>query len=561
MDILGISCYYHDSGACLLQDGVPVAAAQEERFNRIKTSPVFPIQAINYCVQAGKISFDDIDCVAFYEKPYLKFSRVIIDHLMSYPFSIKNFLDSIPHWLQERLILPLLLKKEIGFEGKVHFLKHHLSHAASAFLVSPFDEATILTADGVGEWATTTFGRGQGRKIQILKEIRYPDSLGLLYSAITSYLGFKANRGEGKVMALASYGKPRYMEKMKEIVMVKPDGSFRLDSRYFGFNKGRKMYSRRFLRAFGAERTPESEINERHCDIAATLQALIEEVVLSMARNIHDETRLDNLCLAGGLFLNCVVNHRILEETPFKRVFIQPASGDSGGAMGAACYAYHVLFDKPREYVMENAYLGPEFSDTQIKRTLSSSRFKFQTLDEISLCRKIAQALLQNRIVGWFQGRMEFGPRALGNRSILANPCNPETKDILNSRVKKRESFRPFAPVVLEEKAAEYFELQDHSPFMLLAPRVREDKKAVIPAVTHVDGTARVQTLTQRQNPLLYSLIKDFEAISGVPVLVNTSLNLRGEPIVCSPEDALSCFERSGMDILVLGNCIVEKKQ
>jgi len=495
MNILGISCYYHDSAACLVKDGIPVIALQEERFNRTKNSPDFPIQAINHCIQAAGLSFYDIDYIAFYEKPYLKFSRVIIDHLKSYPFSIRNFLTTIPQWLQDRLIFPLVLKREIGFEGEVHFIKHHLSHAASSFLVSPFDEAAILTADGVGEWATTTYGKGKDRRIQILKEMRYPDSLGLLYSAITSYLGFRANRGEGKTMGLASYGQPRYLQKLNEIIRVKSDGSIKLDKRYFAFNKGRKMYSRRFIKEFGPERKPEAEIGERHCDIAASMQIFVEEVLVTIAKRIYEDTRLDNLCLAGGLFLNCVANQRIVEETPFKQVFIQPAAGDSGGALGAACYVNNVLFNNPRNYIMENAYLGNEYSDAQIKRALSSIRFKSQYLDERSLCNKIAEALFQNKIVGWFQGKMEFGPRALGNRTILANPCRSEIKDILNSRVKKREPFRPFAPIVLEEKAGEYFELQQHSPFMLFAPRVRENKKEIVPGITHVDGTARVQTL------------------------------------------------------------------
>ncbi len=559
MNILGISCYYHDSAACLLKDGIPVIAVQEERLNRVKNSPDFPIQAINHCIQAGGLSFQDIDCVAFYEKPHLKFSRVIIDHLRSFPFSLGNFLTSMPQWLQDRLILPLVLKREIGYEGEVHFLEHHLSHAASTFLVSPFEEAAILTADGVGEWATMTYGHGKDRDIKVLKEMRYPDSLGLIYTAITAYLGFRANSGEGKTMGLAGYGTPRYLDKFKEIIQVKPDGSFRLDKRYFAFTTGKRMYTKRFINEFGPERKAEGELDQRHYDIAASLQIFVEETLISIANHVHKEVGSDNLCLAGGLFLNCVANQRILEETPFKRVFIQPASGDSGGALGAACYVNNVFFDYPRTYVMENAYLGSEYSDAEIKRALSLIQFESQAFDEASLCEKIAQALFQGKIVGWFQGRMEFGPRSLGCRSILANPCLPEIQDILNSRVKHRESFRPFAPIVLEEKANEYFEMKQNSPFMLLAPRVREDKMEVIPGVTHVDGTARVQTLAQDQNPLLYKLIEQFEGLSGVPVLVNTSLNLRGDPVSCSPEDALSCFERSEMDLLVMGKWVVEK--
>ena len=559
MNILGISCYYHDSAACLLKDGVPVIAVQEERLNRVKNSPDFPIRAINHCIQAGGLSFQDIDCVAFYEKPHLKFSRVIIDHLRSFPFSLGNFLTSMPQWLQDRLILPLVLKREIGYEGEVHFLEHHLSHAASTFLVSPFEKAAILTADGVGEWATMTYGHGKDRDIKVLKEMRYPDSLGLIYTAITAYLGFRANSGEGKTMGLAGYGTPRYLDKFKEIIQVKPDGSFRLDKRYFAFTTGKRMYTKRFINEFGPEREAEGELDQRHYDIAASLQIFVEETLISIANHVHKEVGSDNLCLAGGLFLNCVANQRILEETPFKRVFIQPASGDSGGALGAACYVNNVFFDYPRTYVMENAYLGSEYSDAEIKRALSLIQFESQAFDEVPLCEEIAQALFQGKIVGWFQGRMEFGPRSLGCRSILANPCLPEIQDILNSRVKHRESFRPFAPIVLEEKANEYFEMKQNSPFMLLSPRVREDKMEVIPGVTHVDGTARVQTLAQDQNPLLYKLIQQFERLSGVPVLVNTSLNLRGDPVSCSPEDALICFERSEMDLLVMGKWVVEK--
>jgi len=560
MNILGISCYYHDSAACLLKDGIPVVAVQEERLNRVKNSPDFPIQAINHCIQDSGLSFQDIDCIAFYEKPHLKFSRVIIDHLRSFPFSMGNFLTAMPQWLQDRLILPLVLKREMGYEGDVHFLEHHLSHAASCFLVSPFEEAAILTADGVGEWATMTYGKGRDRDIQVLKEMRYPDSLGLVYTALTAYLGFRANSGEGKTMGLASYGNPEYLDKFREIIRVKPDGSFQLDRRYFSFNKGNRMYTKRFINEFGPERQAEGEIDQRHYDIAASLQLFIEETLITIANHIHKEIGSDNLCLAGGLFLNCVANQRILEETPFKRVFIQPASGDSGGALGAACYANNILYDQPRNYVMKNAYLGPEYSDAQIKRAVSTHQFKFQSLDEEALIEEISQALFAGKIVGWFQGRVEFGPRSLGCRSILANPCLPEIKDILNSRVKHRESFRPFAPIVLEEHADEYFEMKQNSPFMLLAPRVRKDKMEVIPGVTHVDGTARVQTLANEQNPLLYSVIEQFGELSGVPILVNTSLNLRGEPVSCSPEDALGCFERSGMDLLVMGQWVVSKE-
>lgn len=559
MNILGISCYYHDAAACLLRDGQVAAVAQEERFNRKKYSPLFPINAINYCLQAGDLTIYDIDYVGFYEKPFLKFFRVVLSHLRSYPLSLKNFLDTMPSWLEDRLITPLVLKRELGFDGKVLFIKHHLSHAASAFLVSPFQEAAILTADAVGEWATMSYGFGKGSDIRIVKEIHYPDSLGLLYTAVTTYLGFEALAGEGKVMGLAGYGKPKYRDNFREIVTVKPDGSFRLDSRFFGFNKGLRMYSGKFVKIFGRARKPEDKIEQRHCDIAASLQKFIEETLIAIAKHLYNETKVDKLCLAGGLFLNCIANSRIFEETPFKEVFIQPAAGDAGGALGVASYIYHCILKNPRNYVMTDAYLGPDFSAGQIKRTLLNYNLEFKELDDASLCKYIARELSENKIIGWFQGRMELGPRALGNRSILANPCNPDMKELLNSKVKKRESFRPYAPAVLEEKAKEFFKLQNSSPFMLLAPQIKEDEKDLISAVTHIDGTARVQTVNKNSNPRLWQLIKEFENITGVPILLNTSFNLRGEPIVCTPEDAIGCFQRSQMDCLVLGNYVIEK--
>jgi carbamoyltransferase len=560
MNILGISCFYHDSAACLLQDGKVIAAASEERFNREKYSQVFPINAINFCLQARDLTVYDVDYIGFYEKPFLKFSRVILSHLRSYPRSLNNFLGTTPSWLENRLIMPLVFKKELGFEGKTLFVKHHLSHVASSFLVSPFEEAAILTADGVGEWATMTYGIGKGSDIKVLKEIHYPDSLGLLYTAVTTYLGFKALSGEGKVMGLAGYGEPKFIDRFREMVMVKPDGSFRVDSKFFGFNEGSRMYSKRFVKVFGKERKPEDKIEERHQDIAASLQKFIEDTLVLIARNLHKETKLDNLCLAGGLFLNCVANSKILEETPFKEVFIQPATGDSGGALGVACYIYHSILKNQRSHVMTDAYLGPYFTGEQIKKALINHNLDFKELSDPDLAKYIARVLSQDKIIGWFQGRMEFGPRALGNRSILANPCNPNMKDLLNSRVKKREPFRPYAPVVLEEKAKEFFKLEHPSPFMLLSPRVREDKKNLIPSVTHIDGTARVQTVNKDTNLKLWQLIKEFENITTIPVIINTSFNLRGEPIVCTPEDAISSFKRSQIDYLVLENYVVEKR-
>lgn len=559
MNILGISCFYHDSAACIVQDGKVTSAVSEERFNRQKNSPVFPINAINFCIQNSNLTAYDIDYIGFYEKPFLKFYRVLLSHLRSYPLSFKNFLDTIPNWLEERLIINLILNKELGYAGKVIFIKHHLSHAASAFLVSPFQEAAIFTADGVGEWATMSIGMGRGSEIKIFKEIHYPDSLGLLYTAVTTYLGFEALRGEGKIMGLAGFGEPCYIDKLKEIVVIKPDGSFWIDRRYFGFNEGARMYTDRFIKTFGKPRRSREHVEQRHYDIAASLQKFTEDTLINIANYLFEETKQDKLCLAGGLFLNCVANSKILENTGFKEIFIQPAAGDSGGALGVASYIYHSILKNERCYCLDNVYLGPEFSQNQIKRSLKNKEINFKELGDAELFKYVARLISQDKIVGWFQDRMEFGPRALGNRSILANPCNPNMKELLNLKVKKRENFRPYAPVVLEENASEFFEGKQLSPFMLLVAQVKDDKRRVIPSVTHIDKTARVQILNKNINPKLWELIKEFANITGVPVLINTSFNLRGEPIVCSPEDAIDCFNKSQMDCLVIGNCVAEK--
>ena len=560
MNILGISCHYHDSAACLIKDGKVLVAVQEERFDRVKNSAAFPINAINCCIKESGMAFDQIDHIGFYEKPFLKFSRVIIDHLHAWPLSFKNFLNTMPNWLQERLIIPMTLEKEVGYKGQVLFIKHHLAHAASAFFVSPFEEAAILTGDAVGEWASMTYGTGRGNTINIMKEICYPDSLGLLYTAITTYLGFSAHEGEGTVMALASCGEPVYLNKFRKIVTVRPDGSFMLDRRFFGFNKGSRMYTREFIKLFGPDRKPEGKLDDRHRDIAASLQKFIEEILIMIARHVYSETRYDRLCLAGGLFLNCVANSKILENTPFKELFIQPAAGDSGGALGVALYIHRSILRQPERYVMDHAYLGTSYSSEQTSRILSSQSVGFTEFNDADLSRFIASEISKGKIVGWFQGKMEFGPRALGNRSILADPRNPEIKDILNAKVKRRESFRPYAPLVLEDKAEEFFELKCLSPFMLLAPMVKSDKKALIPGVVHVDGTARVQTVSKETNSKLWALIKDFEIITKIPIIINTSFNLKGEPIVCSPEDALRSFRQSRMDYLVLNNYVIGRK-
>jgi carbamoyltransferase len=559
MVILGLSSYFHDSAASLWVDGKLVAAAQEERFNRQKNTPVFPIQAINSCFQTGGLSPSEIDHVGFYEKPYYKFYRVIFDHLISWPKSYPSFRRSLPKWFQERLSLPLTLQEELGFEKKTYFIPHHLSHAASSFFMSPFEEAAICTADSVGEWASLSCGTARGNTIQLLKEMRYPESLGLIYSAVTTYLGFKAHSGEGKVMGLASYGKPTLTKKFEEVVNVLPDGSFKIDPSFFPFNSGNKMFGQKMIDTFGPPRTPESEITDRHQDIAASLQEFFENTLVTITRKLHEETRLENLCLAGGVFLNCSANQKILERSGFKNLFIQPAAGDAGGALGVAAYINHSILKNPRTDQQESSSLGPKFSSSEIERALRSQGLNFRKLSPEDFFGTVTDALIRDQAVGWFQGRMEFGPRALGNRSILASPLTAKMRDYLNHQVKKREGFRPFGPVVCLEDAPHYFDLSIPSPFMLLAPKVKKEMQSVIPAVTHADETARIQTLTETQNPNLYRLLKVFGEKTGTPVLINTSFNLRGEPIVCSPDDAVSCFKTSDLDALAIEDYWVEK--
>jgi carbamoyltransferase len=559
MVILGLSSYFHDSAASLWVDGQLVAAAQEERFNRQKNTPVFPIQAINSCFQTAGLSPSEIDHVGFYEKPYYKFYRVIFDHLTSWPKSYPSFRRSLPKWFQERLSLPLTLQEELGFEKKTYFIPHHLSHAASSFFMSPFEEAAICTADSVGEWASLSCGTARGNTIQLLKEMRYPESLGLIYSAVTTYLGFKAHSGEGKVMGLASYGKPTLTKKFEEVVNVLPDGSFKIDPSFFPFNSGNKMFGQKMIDTFGPPRTPESEITDRHQDIAASLQEFFENTLVTITRKLHEETRLENLCLAGGVFLNCSANQKILERSGFKNLFIQPAAGDAGGALGVAAYINHSILKNPRTDQQESSSLGPKFSSSEIERALRSQGLNFRKLSPEDFFGTVTDALIRDQAVGWFQGRMEFGPRALGNRSILASPLTAKMRDYLNHQVKKREGFRPFGPIVCLEDAPRYFDLSIPSPFMLLAPKVKKEMQSVIPAVTHADETARIQTLTETQNPNLYRLLKVFGEKTGTPVLINTSFNLRGEPIVCSPDDAVSCFKTSDLDALAIEDYWVEK--
>lgn len=559
---MGISAFYHDSAACIVRDGEISAAAQEERFTRRKSTGEFPRQAINFCVQQAGISFAEIDHVAFFEKPYLKFARVMIEHIEAFPFSFPSFFRSMPEWLDTRLSLPLIIQEETGVEARPYFIRHHLSHAASAFLPSPFEEAAILTADGVGEWATLSTGAGRGKEITIGKEIHYPDSLGLLYTCFTVFLGFEANGGEGKTMALAGFGDPkRFAAEMRELVQVMDDGSFRLNGKFFSFRSGNQMWSRRFEEAFGAPRIPGSSLEQRHYDMAAALQSTVTEILVGIARRLREETGMKKLCLAGGVALNCVANAAILEQAGFDEMFVQPAAGDAGGALGAALYVAHCLKGVPRPGApMRDAYLGPAFAERDILRALQVKGISgYRKLSPEDLCRETAAILADDKVVGWFQGRMEFGPRALGARSILGNPRNARMGDEINAKVKQREPFRPFAPMVLAERAKEYFHLGTESPFMLLAPRVRDEKRGEVPAAVHVDGTARVQTVAPDGHERVRLLLREFEKATGTPVLLNTSFNRRGEPVVCSPEQALDCYLGTGMDALAIGDFLLEK--
>src|SRR6266705_2336663 len=560
MNILGISCFYHDAAACLIQDGRLVAAASEERFTRKKHDEGFPREAIKYCLREGKITAKDLDHVGFYDKPFLKFERLLSTYLSTFPRGFRSFSTAMPIWLKEKLWIPQLIRKELEYEGKILFTEHHLSHAASAFLVSPFKEAAILTVDGVGEWATASYGVGRGEEIDLFKEIRFPHSLGLLYSAFTYYLGFKVNSAEYKVMVLAPYGVPRYVDEVKQLIAIKDDGSFEMDMRYFSYHHGLRMVNGRFSTLFGGPaRDPESKLDQRHKDIAASVQKVTEEVMLKMVSHLHRETKMENLCLAGGVALNCVANGRILRESPFKDLFIQPAAGDAGGSLGVAAYIYHSLLGNPRTVAMENAFLGPEYSEEEILQTLKRHGAPYRRLERDELVREVAALIEGQTVIGWFQGRMEFGPRALGGRSILADARDPAMQSRLNQKIKFREGFRPFAPSILEEKISEYFETDRPSPYRLLVAPVREERRC-IPSVTHVDHSARIQSISRKQNPLYYGLIKEFEKRTGVPVIINTSFNVRGEPIVCSPDDAYRCFMRTHTDYLILGPFLLDKK-
>jgi carbamoyltransferase len=561
-NILGISCFYHDSAAALLRDGEVVAACQEERLSRKKHDSGFPSRAVRYVLREGGIAPSELDAVGFYDKPLLKFERMLSTYIATFPRSFSSFRKAMPLWIHEKLWIPSLIRKELpAYKGPILFSEHHMSHAASCFLVSPFEEAAILTVDGVGEWATASFGVGRGTDIKLFKEIRFPHSLGLLYSAFTYYLGFKVNSAEYKVMGLAPYGKPVHFERiMKEMVHLNEDGSFKLNMKYFSYDHGLTMTNGAFDEFFGGPpRKPETWMAEREFDIAASVQKVCEEVVLKMVNHIHAETGLDALCMAGGVALNCVANGRVIRETPFKKLFVQPAAGDAGGAVGVAHWIYNTLEKKPRGKAWTHAYLGPAYEDAEIAEFLEGAGARHEVLEDAELVEKTAKLLSEGNVVGWYQGRMEFGPRALGGRSILADPRDAKMRDTLNMKIKFREGFRPFAPSVLLDKCSEWFDHEGDSPYMLLVAQVKEGKR-VIPSVTHVDNSARIQTVTREESPLYYDLIAEFGRITGVPVVINTSFNVRGEPIVCTPRDAYLCFMRTNMDYLVLGHHILDKK-
>jgi len=588
MNILGISCFYHDSAATLVRDGQIVAAAQEERFTRKKHDFSFPKQSINYCLEEGRISLQDLDYVAFYDKPFLKFERIVETYLAYAPRGLRSFLMALPLWLKEKLWMSELIRKELeGYNGEIVFTQHHEAHAASAFYPSPFKEAAFLTVDGVGEWTTTSFGVGKDNQIQMQYELHFPHSLGLLYSAFTYYTGFKVNSAEYKVMGLAPYGESKYVDLIyKHLLDLKEDGSFKLNMEYFNYCAGLTMTNKKFHQLFGGPpRQPETRITQKEMDLAASLQAVTEEVILRMVRQVKKVTGQKYLCLAGGVALNCVANGKILRSGLFEDIWIQPAAGDAGGALGAALTTWYQFLNKPRKVEgvdqQKGSYLGPAFSPAAIKEFLQKNDIKYQHFKKEEIPAKVAELLTQEKVVGWFSGRMEFGPRALGARSIIGDARSPEMQSTMNLKIKFRESFRPFAPSVLEEEVSQWFEIDRPSPYMLLVAQVKKEKQlqmseeekqlkgldklklkcSEIPAVTHVDYSARVQTVAQKDNPLYYELISKFSEKTNCPVIINTSFNVRGEPIVCTPEDAYKCFMHTRMDYLVLENFILDKKE
>jgi len=567
MLILGLSAFYHDSAACLVRDGRIVAAAQEERFSRVKHDSSFPEHAIKACLQIGGCSINDLDHVVFYEKPFLKFERLLETYLRRAPRGFESYLKVVPLWIKDKLWMKHSIQQQLNYEGEILFSEHHESHAAAAFFPSPFQSAAILTVDGVGEWTTTAYGKGQGNDLDLTWEVRFPHSLGLLYTAFTYYLGFKVNSDEYKVMGLAPYGQPVYRQQIEDrLIDLKEDGSFTLDLDYFNYETGFTMTSERFDRLFGGPPRKSTErLDQKHKDLAASIQAVTEQVMLRLSRRVRSETGEDRLCLGGGVALNCVANGRLLREAGFRNIWIQPAAGDAGGAIGAALAVYHRFLGQPRAADescdgMQGGYLGPRFEKEEVRRVLDRAGAQYQELPEDELIRRTCRELEGGAVVGWFQGRMEFGPRALGNRSILADPRRPDMQRKLNLRIKFRESFRPFAPSVLEERQTEFFDSKCASAYMLLVAPVTASQRGCIPAVTHVDGSARLQTVNEQQNGRYYRLIRAFAETTGCPLLVNTSFNVRNEPIVCSPQDAYNCFMRTNMEVLVMEDFFLTKK-
>ncbi|MCK5580177.1 MAG: carbamoyltransferase [Candidatus Omnitrophica bacterium] len=585
--ILGISAFYHDSAACLIKDGRIIAAAQEERFTRKKHDFSFPKNAIQYCLDEANITSKDLTHVGFYDKPFIKFERILFTYLTYAPIGLRSFLKAMPLWLKQKIFLKDLLERELDFSGEIIFPEHHESHAASAFYPSPFGQAAILTMDGVGEWATSSYGVGKGNTVDLLAEIKFPHSLGLLYSAFTYYTGFRVNSGEYKLMGLAPYGEPKYVDVIKEkLIDIKQDGSFKLNMAYFNYCAGLTMTNRKFHKLFnGPPRKPESAITQKDMDVARSIQDVTEEVMLKMANHLQQETGQENLCLAGGVALNCVGNGKILRESKFKNIWIQPAAGDAGGALGVALFIWYRYLENERvsdgvHDKQMGSYLGPRYEDDAVESFAEERNARFEKVGAEELPRRVAELIAREKVVGLFQGRMEFGPRALGARSILGDARSERMQSVMNLKIKFRESFRPFAPSVLEEKASEFFEQDTPSPYMLLVARVKEDKvnpesrhqkaqgidklkivRSCIPAVTHVDYSARLQTVSEEINPIYYKIIKAFDEITGCPVIINTSFNIRGEPVVCTPEDAYQCFMSTDMDYLVMGSFIFKKEE
>jgi carbamoyltransferase len=585
MYILGISAFYHDSAACLVRDGEIVSAAQEERFTRKKHDHNFPFKAIDFCLSHSKIRVSDLELVAFYDKPFLKFERLLESYLSYAPIGLASFIKAMPLWIKEKLWMKEYIKNELDYNGKTIFPEHHESHAASAFFPSPFKEAAILTMDGVGEWTTTSYGIGRDNKIELLADLKFPHSLGLLYSAFTYYTGFKVNSGEYKVMGLAPYGEPKYKDViLQELIDLKEDGSFKMNMDYFDYVAGLRMTNNKFNRLFGGPpREPETKLTQKEMDLARSLQEVTEEIVLKMANHVYKETGQNNLAVAGGVALNCVANGKLLREGPFENIWIQPAAGDAGGAVGAALIGWYNYFEKPRTVngkdAQKGSYLGPEFSNEEIMDFLNRKEIPFSKIVSKDIPQRIADLIANEKVIGWFQGRMEFGPRALGARSIIGDARSPKMQAQMNLKIKFREGFRPFAPSVLAERVSDYFEMNVESPYMLLVADVKKERqkrmkeednklfgidklniiRSDIPAVTHIDYSARIQTVHKDTNELYYDLIKIFDEKYNCPVIINTSFNVRGEPIVCTPEDAYRCFMRTHIDYLIMGNYLLDK--